>query len=78
LRAVVFEATGGRSRVKDPQPLFPLLLGSGTGIDTSRRWHDVALDGERFLVIRKAADAENDNAAVVLNWTSVLAGKERP
>jgi hypothetical protein len=76
LTAAAFETAGGRARVRDPQPLFPLLLGSSFGIDTSRRSYDVAPDGERFLIVRRAPDAENDDAVVVLNWTAVLGARE--
>jgi Tol biopolymer transport system component len=68
----------GRLEVGDPQPLFPLNLGA-EGIEHGfRRPYDAAPDGEKFLVIRKTADAEPAHAVVVLNWTRVLAPKANP
>jgi len=71
-----------RLDVGEPQPLFSLWEGTmgGAGFDNFylRRLYDVAPDGERFLVIRAAADAEPENAVVVLNWTGVLRSKTAP
>ena len=77
LMSVAFESSAGRAQVKEPQPLFVLNLGV-SGIDSSRRPYDVAPDGERFLVIRRAIDAPSDDAVVVLNWQAVLGRKESP
>ena len=74
LMSVAFDGAGGRAAVKDPQPMFQMHLGT-SAIDASRRQYDVAPDGERFLVVRNAQDAESDDAVVVLNWTAVLAQK---
>ena len=64
----------GRPVIGDPQPLFPMQLGT-SGTDTSRHPYDVAPGGERFLILRSAPDAERGDAVVVLNWTAVLAPK---
>ncbi len=77
LMAAPFEPSAGRAQVKDPQPLFALNLGT-SGIESSRRPYDVAPDGERFLVIRRAIDAPGDDAVVVLNWRAVLGAKASP
>jgi hypothetical protein len=37
-----------------------------------RRKYDVYPDGERFLVIRGAAESDPDTIAVALNWTGML------
>ncbi len=41
-------------------------------IQIHRHPYDVSPDGQRFLVIRRAPDAEPDGAVVVTNWTAVL------
>lgn len=55
--------------------LSPQAL-AASGTDTARRPYDVAPDGERFLFIRRAPDAERSDAVVVLNWAAMLAAKE--
>jgi Tol biopolymer transport system component len=74
LMSVAFRAVGDRAEVGDPQPLFPMQL-AGSGAEISRRAYDVAPDGQRFLLIRKALDAEPNDAIVVLNWTAALGQK---
>jgi eukaryotic-like serine/threonine-protein kinase len=68
--AIRFEA--GRPEIGEPQPLFPLQLGIGGEIQFVRHAYDVSPDGQRFLVIRRAPDAEPEEAVVVTNWTALL------
>lgn len=56
-----------------PQPLFKLRL-SDTLLPF-RRKYDVFPNGERFLVIRRAADSDPDTVAVAPNWTGMLKRK---
>jgi eukaryotic-like serine/threonine-protein kinase len=56
-----------------PQPLFELRLNDT--LLPFRRKYDVYPDGERFLVIRRAADSDPDTVAVALNWTKMLEKK---
>jgi hypothetical protein len=58
----------------EPQPLFPLQLGVTGEVVFSRHPYDVSPDGDRFLIIRRAAGADPDAAVVVTNWTALLAG----
>ena len=62
----------------EPQPLFPLALGTSGELPWHRHPYDVSPDGERFLVIRRAADTEPDAAVVVTNWTAALGAGEKP
>lgn len=71
LMSVAVSSRGGQLETGEPQPLFPLQSGI-SGPHLFRRPYDVAPDGQRFLVIRRAPDAEPDNAVVVLNWTAAL------
>ena len=64
----------GNPVIGDPQPLFPMHLGT-SGSDNSRRPYDVAPGGDRFLILRSAPDAEQADPVVVLNWTAALASK---
>jgi Tol biopolymer transport system component len=73
LMSVAIQPRGGQLEIGEPQPLFPIQSGI-SGPHLFRRPYDVTPDGERFLVIRRAADAEADNAVVVLNWTAALEG----
>jgi eukaryotic-like serine/threonine-protein kinase len=72
LMSVSLRLTDGRFEAGEPQPLFPLQLGLSGEIQFSRHAYDVSPDGQRFLVIRRAPDAEPDSAVVVTNWTAVL------
>ena len=63
-----------RPQIGEPQPLFPLQLGLSGEIQFQRRPYDVSPDGQRFIVIRRAPDAEPDGAVVITNWTAVLKG----
>jgi Tol biopolymer transport system component/predicted Ser/Thr protein kinase len=75
LTAVGLRLSSGRAEIAEPQPLFPLQLGTSGEIPWIRHYFDVSPDGQRFIVIRRAPDAEPDSAVVVTNWTSAL---ERP
>jgi Tol biopolymer transport system component len=72
------ESGAGSFETGDPQPLFPLQAATDPGFAYFRRPFDVAPDGERFLVVRRAADDVPEDAAVVLNWTGVLGPKANP
>ncbi|MDQ6892588.1 MAG: protein kinase [Acidobacteriota bacterium] len=75
LTSAALRHTAGGLETGQPQPLFPLRLGSRGGeIQFFRRSYDVSPDGQRFLVIRRAADTEADGAVVVTNWTAALPG----
>jgi len=78
LMAVALKFQGDAVSVTEPQRLFAAELGGDRGYAWFRRSYDAAPDGERFLVIRRAAEAEPEGAVMVLNWTAVLAGRERP
>jgi Tol biopolymer transport system component/predicted Ser/Thr protein kinase len=73
LMSVAMRLVAGRPEAEEPQPLFPLQLGTKGEIPWLRHPFDVSPDGQRFLVIRRAPDAEPDGAVVVTNWTAVLA-----
>ena len=70
------ESGAGNFEAGEPQPLFLLQAATDPAFAYFRRPFDVAPDGERFLVVRRAPDDVPEDAAVVLNWTAVLAGKE--
>ena len=72
------ESGAGHFESGDPQPLFPLQAATDPGFAYFRRPFDAAPDGERFLVVRRAADDVPEEAAVVLNWTAVLGPKANP
>jgi eukaryotic-like serine/threonine-protein kinase len=76
LMSVTLRLAAGRLETTDPQPLFPLRLGVSGELEFHRHPYDVSPDGQRFLVIRRAPDADPDSAVVVDNWTAVL-GKSR-
>ncbi len=67
--------TEGNSRLETgaPQPLFEIRLNDT--ILPFRRKYDVYPDGERFLVIRRAAESDPDTVVVALNWTGMLRKK---
>ena len=72
LMSVVLHVNSGRLETVDPQPLFLFQLGVSGELQFARHPYDVSPDGQRFLVIRRALDAEPDGAIVVANWTSLL------
>ncbi|MFY9551101.1 MAG: hypothetical protein WAU32_08130, partial [Thermoanaerobaculia bacterium] len=72
LMSVAMHLGAGRLEIAEPQPLFFLRLGVSGEIMFHRHPYDVSPDGQRFLVIRRAADTEADGAVVVTNWTAVL------
>jgi Tol biopolymer transport system component len=76
LMSVSVRSTGGHLELGEPQPLFPLQLGTqgGGSVQLFRRPYDVAPGGERFLVIRRAPGVAPDDAVVVMNWTAALKG----
>ncbi|MBZ5589867.1 MAG: protein kinase [Acidobacteriia bacterium] len=74
LMSVAVRLTAGRDEIGEPQPLFLLRLGLSGETQFHRHAYDVSSDGQRFLVIRRAPDAEPDGAVVVTNWTAVLEG----
>jgi eukaryotic-like serine/threonine-protein kinase len=78
LMAVVLRPGPQGFDVADPQRLFSIDAGNDAGTEWFRRAYDAAPDGERFLVIRPAVDAEREDAVVVLNWMGVIAPKGPP
>ncbi len=76
LMSVGLRLSAGRPEIAEPQPLFLLQLGTSGEIVWHRHPYDVSPDGQRFLVIRRAPDAEPDSAVVVTNWTAAL-GRNR-
>ncbi len=76
LMSVSVRPGADRFEIGEPQPLFLLRLGTTGEIQLHRHPYDVSPDGQRFLVIRRAPDAEADSAVVVTNWTAVL-GRSR-
>ncbi|MDQ2970417.1 MAG: hypothetical protein M3R34_04685, partial [Acidobacteriota bacterium] len=72
LMSVAMRLAESRSEVAEPQPLFLLRLGVSGEVQFPRHPYDVSPDGQRFLVIRSAPDAEPDGAVVVTNWTAIL------
>ena len=72
LMSVALRPAAGRSESGEPQPLFPLQLGTNGELPWHRHPYDVSPDGQRFLVIRRAADTEPDGAVVVTNWTAAI------
>jgi Tol biopolymer transport system component len=72
LMSVIMRLAVGRLEIAEPQPLFLLRLGVSGEIQFHRHPYDVSPDGQRFLVIRRAPDAEGDGVVVVTNWTAVL------
>jgi len=76
LMSVPMTSAAGRSTFAEPQPLFPLRLAISGEIELHRHPYDVSPDGQRFLVIRRAPDADPDGVVVVTNWIGAL-GKVR-
>jgi len=76
LMSVALRPGAGRLEIAEPQPLFLLKLGVSGDVLFPRHPYDASPDGQRFLVIRRAADAEADGAVVITNWTAVL-GRSR-
>ena len=74
LMSVALRPSGGRLEIAEPQPLFLLQLGMGGEPQFHRHPYDVSSDGQRFLVIRRAPDADAEGAVVVTNWTAALKG----
>jgi Tol biopolymer transport system component len=72
LMSVAMRVAAGRAEIREPQPLFPLRLGTTGEIQFHRHPYDVSPDGQRFLVIRRTPEAEADGAVVVMNWTAAL------
>jgi Tol biopolymer transport system component len=76
LMSVAVHPAAGRLEIGEPQPLFLLQLAVSGEVQFLRHPYDASPDGQRFLVIRRAPDAEAGGAVVVTNWTAVL-GKAR-
>ena len=74
LMSVAMRLAAGRLEIAEPQPLFPLRLGLSGELQFHRHPYDVSPDGQRFIVIRRAPDAEADGAVVVTNWIAALKG----
>jgi Tol biopolymer transport system component len=74
LMSVSVRSAAGGLEIGEPQPLFALNLGTRGEIQFTRHPYDVSPDGQRFLVIRRAPDAEPDGAVILTNWTTVLTG----
>ncbi len=70
LMSVAVREVDSRLEAGSPQPLFELRLNDT--LLPFRRKYDVSPDGERFLVIRGAAEGDPDTIAVALNWTAML------
>jgi Tol biopolymer transport system component len=75
LMAASIRVSGDRLEVGDPQPLFPLRLGTAGEVQFSRHPYDVSSDGQRILVVRRAPEAEPAGAVVITNWTAMLEKK---
>ena len=76
LMSVLLHFPQNRLETAEPQPLFLLRIGVSGEPQFHRHRYDVSPDGQRFLVIRRAPDADFDGAVVVTNWTAAL-GKAR-
>jgi eukaryotic-like serine/threonine-protein kinase len=72
LMAASIRPNGSRLEIGDPQPLFPLRLGTTGEVQFSRHSYDVSPDGQRILVVRAAPESEPAGAIVITNWTSLL------
>jgi len=72
LMTVALRLGGGVPEIGEPQTIFLLSPGTSGEIPWHRHPFDVSPDGERFLVIRRAPDAEPDAAVLVTNWTKAL------
>jgi hypothetical protein len=76
LMSATVRMDASRLEIGEPQPLFPLRTGMNGEVQFHRHPFDVAPDGQRFLLIRPALDAEPDAAVVITNWTALL-GRSR-
>jgi serine/threonine protein kinase/Tol biopolymer transport system component len=76
LMSVALRPASGGLEAAEPQPLFLLRLGVSGEIQFHRHPFDVSPDGQRFLVIRRAAGVEPDGVVVVSNWTALLKGSK--
>ena len=72
LMSASIRPNGSRLEIGDPQPLFPLRLGTTGEVQFSRHPFDVSPDGQRVLVIRRAPESEPAGAVVITNWTALL------
>jgi Tol biopolymer transport system component/tRNA A-37 threonylcarbamoyl transferase component Bud32 len=72
LKSIVLRLGAGSGEVGEPRSLFLLRPSVSGELPFHAHPYDVSPDGQRFLVIRSAPDAEPDGAVVVTNWTSVL------
>jgi eukaryotic-like serine/threonine-protein kinase len=72
LMSVALRPEGGRLEAGEPQPLFPLQFDVSGELSWHLQPYDVAPDGQRFLVIRRAPGVDPDGVVVVTNWTAVL------
>jgi Tol biopolymer transport system component len=72
LMSAPIRPNGGRLEIGDPQPLFPLRLGTGGEVQFSRHPYDVSPDGQRILVVRHAPESEPAGAVIITNWTALL------
>ncbi|HKF42440.1 MAG TPA: protein kinase [Thermoanaerobaculia bacterium] len=73
LMSVSLRLASDRVEAGEPQPLFLLQLGTQGELPWVSHPFDVSPDGQRFLIIRRARDAEPDGTVVVTNWTAALA-----
>jgi hypothetical protein len=73
LMSMAVREAESRLETGPPQPLFDLRLSDAQL--PFRRKYDVSPDGERFVVIRRVADADPDAVVVALNWTAILKKK---
>ncbi|HEY4230736.1 MAG TPA: hypothetical protein VGO79_11220, partial [Thermoanaerobaculia bacterium] len=72
LMSAPIRPNGGRLEIGDPQPLFPLRLGTGGEVQFSRHPYDASPDGQRILVVRHAPESEPAGAVIITNWTALL------
>ena len=70
LNSVEVSVKGPEFEAGAPRPLFDLRL-AGTHWPDPRQY-DVAVDGQRFLVVRRVEDAGPDALVVILNWIAGL------
>jgi eukaryotic-like serine/threonine-protein kinase len=75
LMAIAFRSSEPGLVVGEPRPLFSMPL-ELSGYHAFRRPYDVSPDGQRFLAIRRAPEADPDDLVVVFDWTAALK-KER-
>jgi Tol biopolymer transport system component len=72
LMSVVLRPESGGLEAAKPQPLFPLQFDLSGELPWHLQPYDVAPDGQRFLVIRRAPGVEPDGVVVVTNWVATL------